>query len=445
MRLLQKLLDNPIFIKERRIGFREKKLTMALIGWVLFMSFFTLMIFLSYLPTNHSSEKLAEAGHNVFEAMFWLQLLSLGVLIPSLTTSSISSERERNTLETLLLSPISPQEIVAGKLGFAACFIFLALSLTLPVQAIVFFFGGVSLANFLGSEFTLIICCFLASTLGLLASASESRSSNATTRTYAFLALCSLFVLPFLGYLRFEETVSTQVIAFAVITSVYLIIFFFWKAVNGIEQKALNLKILRGATLIYYVLFLALILSSPSLSFKNAGLLFCFYIFNYVLFGTMLNPTALERHHEQKLFSQSLWSNPLSWCGVLSIGTILAALSISGSIHLAIFTVLVGLSCALFARGLAQTFPGRYALALGTTWLLTNILPLLTIDHTITEQALNTHPATISPYYYFVRIADLSATGIPYAAYVTYTVVLLLGLIMLSPNSKRAVAKASSS
>lgn len=89
-------------------------------------------------------EALAFLGRQTF---IWVALLETGVvalLAPLLTAMSIGEERRRGTLEGLLLTRLTPRDILWGKLLAATGFLLVVILCLLPVQAVLFMFGGVS-------------------------------------------------------------------------------------------------------------------------------------------------------------------------------------------------------------------------------------------------------------------------------------------------------------
>jgi ABC-type transport system involved in multi-copper enzyme maturation permease subunit len=58
----------------------------------------------------------ASIGRGIFTALMFLQTLMVLVLAPASTAGTISSEREKQTLDLLAVTPISSVAIVVGKL-----------------------------------------------------------------------------------------------------------------------------------------------------------------------------------------------------------------------------------------------------------------------------------------------------------------------------------------
>ena len=71
------------------------------------------------------------------------------LLAPALTADLISGERERQTLDLLLVTPLSRRQIVVGKLVAALGSLLLLIVLALPIQAIAVLIGGIGLEELL--------------------------------------------------------------------------------------------------------------------------------------------------------------------------------------------------------------------------------------------------------------------------------------------------------
>ncbi|WMI80653.1 ABC transporter permease [Anaerotignum sp. MB30-C6] len=79
-----------------------------------------------------------------------IQMALVVLSVPALTAGSISGERERQTLDLLLVTKLSPFSIVIGKLLSSMAFVLLLIISTLPVFSIVFYFGSVGIGALLG-------------------------------------------------------------------------------------------------------------------------------------------------------------------------------------------------------------------------------------------------------------------------------------------------------
>ena len=87
-------------------------------------------------------------------AMVWLYVVvaavEMGLVmlgVPAIAAGSISGERERQTLDLLLVTKMRPISIILGKWMASLLYLLLLIFATLPVFAIAFYFGNVSIGN----------------------------------------------------------------------------------------------------------------------------------------------------------------------------------------------------------------------------------------------------------------------------------------------------------
>ena len=71
-----------------------------------------------------------------------IEFIMLLFIMPALTASSISGERERQTLELMLTTTMEPRDMVLGKLASSLVTMLVLAVSALPVQALVFVSGG---------------------------------------------------------------------------------------------------------------------------------------------------------------------------------------------------------------------------------------------------------------------------------------------------------------
>ncbi len=139
--------------------------------------------------------------------MIWMYVLlaavqmSLIVLTtPAIAASSISGERERQTLDLLLVTKMSPLSIVLGKLMSSLAYILLLVVATLPVFAMIFYFGAISIIQLI-ELFVFVLCssCMIGS-ISVFFSCRFKKSITSIVFTYLVIGLLcfgTLIVLMF--------------------------------------------------------------------------------------------------------------------------------------------------------------------------------------------------------------------------------------------------------
>jgi ABC-2 type transport system permease protein len=160
-------------------------------GLVLAFAFSVLMSVIAYLvATNHALNFLE---HRETVNLALQVAIAVGALLALLAAAdTVSGERERGTLETLLLTPVSRLEIAGGKL-LAALSLWLA-AFVVSVPYVWFLGRGVGLVgDALGAGVVVgtLLALFLAS-LGLVISVFAA--SNRVSLSLSLLVLLALFV-----------------------------------------------------------------------------------------------------------------------------------------------------------------------------------------------------------------------------------------------------------
>ncbi len=118
-----------------------------------------------------------------------LEFLLLMFIMPALTSGSISGERERQTLELLFTTKMTPSDIVTGKLFSALGQLLVLVVSSFPVLLVTFVYGSV---DFL--DLGILMICYVtvavfAGGLGILFSSLMRRSTFSNVCTYGMLLL----------------------------------------------------------------------------------------------------------------------------------------------------------------------------------------------------------------------------------------------------------------
>lgn len=431
---LKDILESPVFLKEMRIGFREKKIFFTLIAWVLIIAFITSMTCFTALSEHQNIEQLPETGRVLMEVLFWAQAGLLMMLSPSLTTSSVAGEREQNCIDMLQTTHLSPSEVIFGKLSFAVSFLSLTLCSTIPLESLVFLLGGVSLRYFLFSKITLFMYGVLCSAFGLMLSARETRSAYATGQSYFCLLFLSWFVGFGVALTRYEDNTPFYVILLLISFYLYLTSVFFWKAVNFFEERARSLKILLSLGIVFYCLvvagFLYKLWDPYAVNFDQVVWIGAGPV-HFFLFGILLNPIRLKRRVERERFAQSILSKPMFWTVFLSAGLLLPLLFLSPNpprnsiTPICLYALGSGVAIAWFARGLALSKPQRYPVYLGILWGALNIIPIFFSQRAWVDSSNPVSVGHISPFFTYLGYIDKSPTVFPLLAGTFYACLLL--------------------
>lgn len=141
---MKELLANPVLVKEIKLRFRSMKSFTGILFYLVAMSIFVFgFIFLATSLTGNGFFRPAES-FMLFTMMTYIQLGLILFITPGLTAGTISSEREKQTLNILLTTAQTSFQIIFGKLTSSIAFLLLMIVAGLPIYSMVFLYGGVS-------------------------------------------------------------------------------------------------------------------------------------------------------------------------------------------------------------------------------------------------------------------------------------------------------------
>ncbi len=195
-----------IGVKELRGRMRGRRAFVILTIYLVLLGGFALMVETlierSYQTGFGGSSAFASAaiGQGIFAALLFLMTLQVVFLAPSSTAGAISLEREKQTLELLVATPISSVAIVIGKLLSALVYVFLLIAASIPLMAVVFVYGGIAPEDVVRGYIVLVATALGLGSFGLMCSSLVRRTTAATAITiFGVLAITvgTLFILIF--------------------------------------------------------------------------------------------------------------------------------------------------------------------------------------------------------------------------------------------------------
>ncbi len=142
-------LTGPIFDKELRVASRRRRNYLLRFAYIALLTAFVVGTWISYNAAGFTSpvfraSRMAEAAKTVTATIIWYQFCATQLLAIVMLANAISDEIYKRTLATLMTTPITPTQIVFGKLLSKLLQLVLLLALSLPVLAIVRSFGGIT-------------------------------------------------------------------------------------------------------------------------------------------------------------------------------------------------------------------------------------------------------------------------------------------------------------
>lgn len=191
---------NPVLARESRVRMRGWKAPALITLYVGVLGFFAWFI---VAVTRMSGQTFApRLGGELFSLLGFAQFGLLIFSAPGLTAGAIAGEREKQTLDLLLITRLSPVQVVLGKLEAAVAFTLLLMFASLPVYSLLFLLGGISLLNLLLTVVVYVVTVLFLGSVGLFFSSIFKRTQAAVIAAYGSVAgliigafMASLFIL----------------------------------------------------------------------------------------------------------------------------------------------------------------------------------------------------------------------------------------------------------
>lgn len=174
---------NPILKKELMVGSRSIKMSLAIMA---INGFLTLIVILVMLISVGSTGYAGYDYSNLIYLFLVLGCIECGIIslvVPIITSSSVSGEREKQTLDIMLTTPIKPFSIALGKLESAMVVVMMYMISNIPMLAISFVLGGLSWWALLGLIGMMLYLGIYVGSVGIFCSSVLKRSVAATILT----------------------------------------------------------------------------------------------------------------------------------------------------------------------------------------------------------------------------------------------------------------------
>ncbi len=113
-------------------------------------------------------------------------------LVPAITAGCISVEKERQTLDVLLTTRMTPWQIVKGKYASAVSIVIILIITSLPMLSLVQIYGGISFLRMLFVMLTLIVAAMYIASFGVFFSSLFKNTVISVIVTYLFVGVLLL-------------------------------------------------------------------------------------------------------------------------------------------------------------------------------------------------------------------------------------------------------------
>lgn len=198
-------MNNPVLKREIKSLLRTPKFLIGISVYLLFLVICVAMIFYNMSFAEGYISPSAVLGLYYFVLSF--QIIVLIMVVPAVSGGAISNEREKQTLDLLLVTKMTPSCIILGKLYASLFTVACLLIVTLPVYAMLFYYGGISFGYiFINAVYCMVMAVVIAY-VGIFASARFKKTTAAMVFTYIsiFVYTCVLFFILMLLAVLLDE------------------------------------------------------------------------------------------------------------------------------------------------------------------------------------------------------------------------------------------------
>ncbi len=195
-----KIRLNPIVRKDLQVAARSMRLSWGvfLYSLILVLAFLLAMLVIqSDVGSVYSNQNIYSYLIYLFPVLAIVQIGIVALIVPIITSSSISGEKERQTFDIMMTTCLSPLRIVWGKVLSGVLRILFYVVAGMPILAISFVVGGMSWANLFYYLVALTLFAIFSGSIGVMCSAMSRRSITAVIRSFVvYFVIYGLTFLP---------------------------------------------------------------------------------------------------------------------------------------------------------------------------------------------------------------------------------------------------------
>jgi ABC-type transport system involved in multi-copper enzyme maturation permease subunit len=188
------LIENPVLQRELLVNLRMKRAFLLLLVYIGLLG---VVVYGAWprqatIDLTHAREArslVAPAAKRLVEIFFLGQYVLISLMVPAFAAGAITGEKERQTYEMLLASPMRPGAILLGKLLAALCHLAILVFASLPIVMLCLPLGGMSTQEVFATYVAMAASVALFGTVCIVA-------SSYFTRTLASLVVSYLMILP---------------------------------------------------------------------------------------------------------------------------------------------------------------------------------------------------------------------------------------------------------
>ncbi len=180
---------NPVYRQESRTSARSFRLPLIIFSFNTVLAVVAFFYMYSLIErVRRTAELLYSSFLNLYIFVAAIEFVLLLIIIPAMTSGSISGEKERKTLDIMLTTQLKAADVVIGKLMSCLTTAVVLIISSFPVLSLVFIYGGVG-----AGDIALLMICYASTALltgciGIFCSSCFERTTFSTVTSYLIVA-----------------------------------------------------------------------------------------------------------------------------------------------------------------------------------------------------------------------------------------------------------------
>jgi len=178
---------NPILLRVVDSGGKRRRDLFIRCGYLGLLVFF--VVFASIGNSGTSLNELSKTSGWIFQQMSYLQLALVALLAPIFTAGAITQEKDSQTYDILLCTPLSNGQIVLGSLLSRLFFVVTLLISGIPIFSITQIFGGVAISSIVMSFAIAAATAFVTGALAMAIATFKVGTGRTIFSFYLFIVM----------------------------------------------------------------------------------------------------------------------------------------------------------------------------------------------------------------------------------------------------------------
>lgn len=184
---------NPVYLKDLRLNVRSMKFAMIIFTYNLCLGL--IIILFMYVSMHNVTGQLVfnyENCERLYLIISGFEFGSIFFVVPALTVGTVAGEREKRTLDLLLVSKLSPLHIICGKMSYAVTIIFILIISDFPLTAMVAVTHSIEMKIQWQLLILLLVTSLYIASIGVFFSTIKKSTIAASLWTYGVILLITI-------------------------------------------------------------------------------------------------------------------------------------------------------------------------------------------------------------------------------------------------------------